>query len=68
MHVLKIRTMYVHVNIYQMQKPNSSTNNFIEVCGHNLESSQTLGFCIGFLNHREGGMVFLLSPVQCEVA
>jgi hypothetical protein len=39
---------------------------FREVSGHNLESSQTCGFCMDFLNHREGGMVFyqvfLLSP------
>ena len=33
-------------------------NNLIEVSGHNLESSQTWGFCMDFLNHREGGMVF----------
>ena len=26
--------------------------------GHNLESSQTWGFCMDFLYHREGGMVF----------
>jgi hypothetical protein len=36
--------------------------------GHNLEISQTWGFCMNFLNHREGGMVFyqvfLLSPLQ----
>jgi hypothetical protein len=25
---------------------------------HKLESYQTWGFCIGFLNHRDGGMVF----------
>ncbi len=34
--------------------------------GHNLERSQTWDFCMHFLNHREGGMVFyqvlLLSP------
>jgi hypothetical protein len=24
-----------------------------EVSGHNLENSQTLGFCMDFLNHRE---------------
>jgi hypothetical protein len=36
--------------------------------GHNLESSQTWGFCMDFFNHREGGVVlfqfFLLSPLQ----
>ncbi len=38
----------------------------VEVSGHNLESSQILGFCIDFLNHRGGSMIFfkvyLLSP------
>jgi hypothetical protein len=37
--------------------------NFVEVSGHNLQS-----FCMVFLNHRKGGMVFyqvfLLSPLQ----
>jgi hypothetical protein len=45
--------------------------NFVEVSGHNLESPQTLGFCMDFLNHGEGGIVFyqafLLSPLQCTV-
>ncbi len=44
---------------------------FVEVSGHNLESSQTWGFCMDFLNNREGDMgfyqVFLLSPLQCTV-
>ncbi len=44
---------------------------FIKVSGHNLESSQTWGFCMYFLNHRERVMVFyqvfLLSPLQCTV-
>ncbi len=57
--------------ILRVQKPNSWTYSFVEVSGHNLESSQTLGFFIHFLNHREGGMdfyqVFLLSSVQCIV-
>ncbi len=35
-------------------KPNSWTYNFIEVSWHNLESSQTWGFCMDFLNQREG--------------
>ncbi len=35
-----------------VQKPNSWTNHFVEVSGHNLESSQTCGFCIDVLNHR----------------
>jgi len=29
---------------------------FVEVSGHNLESSQTWGFCMDFLKHREGGI------------
>ncbi len=55
-------------------KPISCKYNFVEVSGHNLESShsQTWGFCMDFLNHREGQMlfyqVFLLSPLQCTVA
>jgi hypothetical protein len=44
---------------------------FFEVSGHNLESSQTLGFCMDFLNHMEGGVVFwqvfLLSSLQCTI-
>ncbi len=49
-------------------KLNSWTYNFIAVSGHNLESSQTWGFLMDFLQHRQGGMVsyqvFLLSPLQ----
>jgi hypothetical protein len=49
-------------------KRNSWMYNFVEVSGHNLESSQTWGFCMDFLNHRVGGMVFyqvfLRSPLQ----
>jgi hypothetical protein len=41
--------------------------NFFKVSGHNLESSQTCGFCTDFLNHREGGVVFLLSTLQYKV-
>ncbi len=33
----------------------------VEVSGHNLESSQTWGFCMDFLNHMEGGIVFFIS-------
>ncbi len=44
-------------------KPNSWT---YKVSGHNLEISQIWGFCMDFLNHWEGWMVFyqvfLLSP------
>jgi hypothetical protein len=32
--------------------------NFDEVSRHNIESSQTLGFCMDFLNYRKGGMIF----------
>ncbi len=39
-------------------KPDSWTYNQVEVSGHNLGSSQTWGFCMDFLNHCEGGMVF----------
>jgi hypothetical protein len=43
----------------------------VQFGGHNLESFQTGGFCVDFLNHREKGMVFyqvfLLSPLQCTV-
>ncbi len=38
------------------QKPNSWTNNLVEVCGHNLESSQAWGFSMDFLNRKEGGI------------
>ncbi len=53
------------------QKPTSWTYNFVEVSGHNLESSQTWYFCMDFLNHWKGGKVFYqvfrLSPLQCNV-
>ncbi len=52
------RFWYEIIHNMRNQKPNSWTYNFIEVSGHNLESSQTLGFCMDFLNCREGGMVF----------
>jgi hypothetical protein len=53
------------------QYPNSWTYNLLDVSGRNLESSQTWGYCVDFLNHREG-VVFLfqffpLSPLQCRV-
>ncbi len=52
--------------INRWQKPNSWTFNFVEVSGHNLESSQTWCFCMDFPNHWEGDIVFhqafLLSP------
>ncbi len=35
------------------QTPNSWTYNFVEVFGHNLESSLTWGFFLHLLNHRE---------------
>jgi hypothetical protein len=44
---------------------------FFEVSSHNLESSQTWGFCMFFLNHKEWGrgfyQVILLSPLQCTI-
>ncbi len=36
-----------------VQKPNSWTYNFVEVSGHDLESSQTWGFFMDFLTLRE---------------
>jgi hypothetical protein len=36
----------------------STVFSFVEVSGHKLEISQTGGFCMDFLHHREGGMVF----------
>ncbi len=54
--------------IYILQRPNSWTYNFIEVSSRNLESSQTLGFSMDFLNSMEGGIalyqIFVLSPSQ----
>ncbi len=51
--------------------PHSWTYKFAEISGQNLESSQIWGFCMDFINHREGDMVFykvyLLSPLQCTV-
>jgi hypothetical protein len=58
---------------YQLREicENRSRIHELEVSGHNLESFQTLSFCMDFLNHMEGGMVFyqvfLLSPLQCTV-
>ncbi len=58
------------------QKANSRTYNFVEVSGHNLEGSQTGGFCLDFLNHRGRGYGFLADfppvsftvySVQCTV-
>jgi hypothetical protein len=58
-------------NVHTVLKPNSWTYTFDEVSEQNFESSQTLGYCTDFLNHREGGMVFyqvfLLSPLQWTV-
>jgi hypothetical protein len=56
------------INWPLVQKPNSWTYNHVEVSEHNLESYQTLGFCMDFLKHREGAMVFYqvfhLTPLQ----
>ncbi len=43
------------------EAPNSWTYNFVDNSGHNLESSQTWGFFMDFLHHREGSMVFWFS-------
>jgi hypothetical protein len=63
-------TSFLNPCIARIQKPNSWTYNFVEVSWHNLEISQTWGFWMDFLNHKEGGMffyqVFLLS-VQYSV-
>jgi hypothetical protein len=48
-------------------KPNSWTYNIVEVSGHNLDSSQTWGFCMDFLNHREGSMVSGFHPFSFTV-
>jgi hypothetical protein len=46
--------------------------NFFEVSEHNPEISQTVCFCMDFLNPRGGRMVFyqvfLLSLLQCTVS
>ncbi len=49
------------------RKPNSWAFNFVDVFRHNPEDSQTWGFCMDFLNQKEGGMLFLLSPLPCTV-
>ncbi len=47
------------------------TYNFLGVSGHNLESSETWGFCMDFLNQKVGGIVFyqvfFFSPLECTV-
>ncbi len=60
-------TMYSLECIPRLTFPEAEFMNvqfFIDVSGQNLENSQIWGFCMDFLNHREGGMVFLLSPLQ----
>ncbi len=42
----------ISVDSLLVQKPNSCTYNFVEVSGHNLESSQTWGFRIQCLHHK----------------
>ncbi len=66
--------VYKYVSLYStvlIQKPNSWTYNFVEVSGHNLESSQAWGFLYGFLKPLGKGYGFrsgfLLSPLQCTV-
>ncbi len=46
---------FVHcsdMGIEHIQKPNSWTYNFVQVSGHNLESSQTGGFRVQFLQYK----------------
>ncbi len=43
-----VQCIYMH----GVQKPNLWTNNFVEVSGHNLESSQTRGFRIQRLHYK----------------
>jgi hypothetical protein len=57
-HTFSLAVPYHFIHHCHNLKPNSWTYSFFEVSGHNLESSQTWGFCMDFLNHREGGMVF----------
>ncbi len=48
----KIRVFLKKLRVFkvQVQKPNSCTYNLFEVSGHNLDSSQILGFRIQCLN------------------
>ncbi len=48
------RYPYYRMRVCRILVPNSWMYNFVEVSGHNLESSQTWGFCMDFLNHMEG--------------
>ncbi len=48
-------------------KPWSRKNNFVEVSGHNLDSSQIWGFCMDFINHKEGGIVSCFPPFSYTV-
>jgi hypothetical protein len=60
-------SLFLTEKVWSLQKPNSWTYYFVEVSGHNLESSQTWGFCTDILNHREVGMVFYhISPLQWQ--
>jgi hypothetical protein len=45
-------------HVPRIQTPNSWMYNNVEVSGHNLERSHTWSFCMDFLNHRVGRMVF----------
>jgi hypothetical protein len=63
--------MWRLVNDVNTAKVKTPSYNFVEVSGHNLDSTQTWGFCGDFLNRKEGGMVyyqfFLLSPLHCTL-
>ncbi len=39
-------------HLFSVQKPNSGTYNFVEVSGHNLESSQTYDFRIQYSHYK----------------
>ncbi len=58
---MQYHLMYVRTLAPIVQKPNSWTYNFVEVSWHTLESSQTGGFCMDFLNQREEGMFSMFS-------
>jgi hypothetical protein len=52
--------VFGHSSLFVGPELNLWTYNFVEVSGCNLESSQTWGYCLDFLNHREGGVVFFI--------
>jgi hypothetical protein len=67
--LLNLYIMCTKCNWEQLLKPDSWTYNFVDVSGHNLESSQIWGFYMDFFDHKGKGVwfsVFLLYPVQCR--